>query len=226
VELQHLRVVLALSEELHFGRAAARLHVVQSAVSQALKDLEVELGVSLFDRSPRGVTITAAGIHFRDHALRAMEEIASGASAAQRAARGEEGRLRVAFSAMATSTALPRVVTRFMREAPNVQVELENTSSPGVVEAIARREADVGIVPEIRRYGSLSFFELQRERLHLPRFSNVGRARDPSPRWRWTCPDPTRSKSAPANMPRRALLPEQIGRVGKPTRGCRPADTP
>jgi DNA-binding transcriptional LysR family regulator len=158
-------VVVALSEELHFGRAAARLHVVQSAVSQALKDLEAELGVALFERSPRGVTITAAGTHFRDHALRAMEEIASGASAARRAARGQEGRLRVAFVAMATSTALPRVVTRFMREAPNVQVELENTSSPGVVEAIARREADVGIVPEIRRYGSLSFFELRRERL-------------------------------------------------------------
>jgi DNA-binding transcriptional LysR family regulator len=158
-------VVLALSDELHFGRAAARLHVVQSAVSQALKDLEVELGVALFDRSPRGVTITAAGVHFRDHALRAMDEIASGASAARRAARGEEGRLRVAFSAMATATALPRVVTRFTREAPNVQIELANTSSPAVVEAIARREADVGIVPEIRRYGALSFFELRRERL-------------------------------------------------------------
>jgi DNA-binding transcriptional LysR family regulator len=157
MDVRHLRAVLVLAEELHFGRAAARLHVVQSAVSQTLKDLEDELGTELFARSRHGVALTAAGAHFRDHARRALEEIASGASAAQRAGRGEEGRLRIVFSTMATLTPLPRVVAAFVRQAPRVQIELEQRASPAILEMLANGEADVGVVPETERYGALSF---------------------------------------------------------------------
>ena len=157
MEVRHLRVVLALAEELHFGRAAARLHVVQSAVSQALKDLEDELGTALFSRNRHGVALTAAGMHFRDHAHRALEELASGASAAQRAGRGEEGRLRIVFSTMATLTPLPSVVAAFMRQTPRVQVELEQHASPAILEMLVHGQADVGVLPETERYGALSF---------------------------------------------------------------------
>jgi DNA-binding transcriptional LysR family regulator len=150
-------VVLVLAEELHFGRAAARLHVVQSAVSQTLKDLEDELGTELFARNRRGVALTAAGVHFRDHARRAIEAMESGAAAAQRAGMGEEGRLRIVFSTMATLTPLPRVVAAFARQAPLVQIELEQHASPTILEMLLHGEADVGVLPEIERYGALSF---------------------------------------------------------------------
>jgi DNA-binding transcriptional LysR family regulator len=133
---------------------------VQSAVSQTLKDLEDELGTQLFARDHHDVALTAAGAHFRDHARRALEEMASGASAAQRAGRGEEGRLRIVFSIMATLTPLPRVVAAFMRDAPRVQVELEQRASPTILEMLVHGEADVGVVPETERYGALSFSPL------------------------------------------------------------------
>jgi DNA-binding transcriptional LysR family regulator len=157
VDVRHLRLVLVLAEELHFGRAASRLHVVQSAVSQTLKDLEEELGTELFARSRHEVALTAAGAHFRDHARRALDEMASGASAAQRAGRGEEGSLRIAFSTMAALTPLPRVVAAFIRDTPRVQVELEQHASPAILEMLVHGEADVGVVPETERYGALTF---------------------------------------------------------------------
>jgi DNA-binding transcriptional LysR family regulator len=138
---------------------------VQSAVSQALKDLEEELGTELFARNQRGVALTAAGAHFRDHARRAVEAIASGASAAQRAGRGEEGSLRIAFSTMATLTNLPRVVAAFMRDTPRVQVELEQHPSPAILQMLVHGEADVGVLPETEQYGALTFSLLKTDPL-------------------------------------------------------------
>jgi DNA-binding transcriptional LysR family regulator len=182
MDVRHLRAVLVLAEELHFGRAAARLHVVQSAVSQTLKDLEEELVTELFARSRHGVALTAAGAHFRDHAHRALEEIASGASAAQRAGRGEEGRLRIAFSTMATLTPLPRVVAAFMRQTPRVQIELQQRASPGILEMLVNGEADVGVLPETEKYGALSFSLLTTDRVvaMLPRAHPLVKARKKS----------------------------------------------
>src|SRR5882724_2423168 len=93
MELRHVRVFMVLVEELHFGRAAARLRVAQSAVSQTLKSLESELGATLFARSKRRVSLSPAGQRFLEHATNALREIELGAAAARRAESGETGKL-------------------------------------------------------------------------------------------------------------------------------------
>src|SRR5262245_22182399 len=116
MDLRHVRTFLILAEELHFGRAAARLNVVQPAVSQTLKSLEQEIGVLLFSRTKRAVALTAAGHSFLLHARRALEELESGSADARRAASGESGRLHLRFAMAAALTPVPRAIARFARE--------------------------------------------------------------------------------------------------------------
>jgi len=146
MELRHVRVFLALAEELHFGKASARLHTAQSAVSQTLKSLEVEIGAVLFERTRRSVCLTAAGESFREHALLALVELERAATAAHKAARGESGRLALRFTLMSALTVLPRAVARFQAAYPEVTVEIESGGTTEQFEAIATGRCDVGFV--------------------------------------------------------------------------------
>ncbi|MEV0203990.1 LysR family transcriptional regulator [Streptomyces sp. NPDC050788] len=118
MELRQLGYFVAVAEELHFGRAAERLHIVQSAVSMQIQRLERELGAELFDRTPRRVRLTAAGERLLPKA-RAVLAAAEEARAAVVPARG----LRIGTGA-ALGTHLDRVLAAFARRAPDVPVEL------------------------------------------------------------------------------------------------------
>ena len=86
MELRRLRYFVALGEELHFGRAARRLHVVQPALSQQLRSLEEEIGVPLVDRTTRSVTLTAAGVVLLGQARRVLADVEQAVLSTQRAA--------------------------------------------------------------------------------------------------------------------------------------------
>src|SRR4051812_33911702 len=146
IELRHLRVFIALAEDLHFGRAALRLRVAQSAVSSTLKSLEEEVGATLLARTRRSVALTAAGRGFLDHARRAIEETDAATSVARRAAQGETGRLSLSFTLMSALTVLPRVVTRFQQTHPEVQVSIGSGGTTEQLEAIRAGRCDVGFV--------------------------------------------------------------------------------
>jgi len=146
MELRHLRVFLVLAEELHFGRASSRLRVAQSAVSQTLKDLELELGVVLLDRTRRSVSITPAGESFREHASLALSALERATVATKRAARGESGRLVLRFTLMSTLTALPRAVAGFQRAFPEVALDLQTGGTTEQLDAIAAGHCDIGFV--------------------------------------------------------------------------------
>lgn len=99
LELRHVRSFVVLSEELHFGRAAARLHLAQPALTKHLQQLEAGLGVQLVRRNNRSVSLTEAGRAFLVEAERALDQAERAFDVAQRAGHGEYGLLRVGFSA-------------------------------------------------------------------------------------------------------------------------------
>src|SRR5262244_1783584 len=97
MELRHLRYFVAVAEELHFGHAAARVHVAQPAVSRQIHALEEEIGLKLFERDRRRVALTTAGDAFIKEARVLLGQVVSAVEAAQRAARGEYGSLRIGY---------------------------------------------------------------------------------------------------------------------------------
>src|SRR5215208_2419899 len=140
MELRHLRYFVAVAEELHFGRAAERLHIAQPPLSRQIRDLERELGTPLFERVPRGVELTPVGRAFLPEARLTLAQ-------AQRAARGEIGRLRVGFVEAATySGILPDVLGFFRMHLPNIGLSLFEMDAAQQAEALRDGRIDVGIL--------------------------------------------------------------------------------
>lgn len=147
MEIRVLRYVLALAEEQHFGRAAARVHVAQSALSEQLKRLETELGVRLFNRSTRRVTITEAGERFVGHA-RSIVASADRAAADMRAvADGHAGSVSVGFVGTATYDVLPRVAHRVRTDLPDIDLTLRGELlNPALLTSLSSGDLDLALV--------------------------------------------------------------------------------
>ncbi|MCW3053135.1 MAG: transcriptional regulator, LysR family [Chthonomonadales bacterium] len=146
MELRHLHYFIAVAEELHFGRAAARLFIAQPPLSQQIQRLEKELGVLLFSRTKRRVELTEAGRIFLQEARQTVAQAERAVSAAQRAQRGEVGRLAVGFVGSATYSVLPAVLRRFCERCPDVELNLQERTTAQQVEAIRAHRLDVGFV--------------------------------------------------------------------------------
>ncbi|PZD58183.1 LysR family transcriptional regulator, partial [Pantoea ananatis] len=97
IELRHLRYFIAVAEELHFGRAAQRLHISQPPLSQQIMQLEAETGAQLFNRTNRSVQLTPAGAQFLQDARAILLQVEQATQRAARLHRGEEGELRIGF---------------------------------------------------------------------------------------------------------------------------------
>lgn len=129
MELRALRTFVAVAEELHFGRAATRLHLAQSAVSQQVAHLERDVGVALLERTSRRVALTRAGAAFLVEARRTLDAAGSARRAARRAAAGETGWLRIGFVDSAAYDLLPRLLAAFHHHRPEVHLELQELST-------------------------------------------------------------------------------------------------
>jgi DNA-binding transcriptional LysR family regulator len=146
VELRHLRYFLAVAEELHFTRAAQRLQMAQPALSQQIRKLEAEIGVALFHRTKRLVELTAAGQAMIRPAHQALAEAAAAVEAAQRAARGEIGHLRIGFIESAAMTFVPAAVRRFRQRHPDVGLSLRELAVEAQIQGLLADTLDVAIV--------------------------------------------------------------------------------
>jgi DNA-binding transcriptional LysR family regulator len=134
VEVHQARAFLAVAEELHFGRAAQRLHMTQPPLSRLIRGLEEELGAELFDRSPRHVALTAVGEALVDPARELVMQSERMPVLARRAQRGETGRVRLGFSGASVNAVVSALVRCVRRARPDLALELYGSqlSDPGM----------------------------------------------------------------------------------------------
>src|SRR3954469_3470891 len=146
MELRHLRYFVAVAEELHFRRAAERLHVAQPAVSEQLRKLEDELGVRLLNRTQRSVSLTDAGAAMLPEARRVLHQ-AEVARLAARAARDRAtSRLRIGYMPTALSVSVPQALRRLCGTMPQLETKLGPGGGFELLEALRAEDLDAAIV--------------------------------------------------------------------------------
>ena len=163
VELRHLRYFVRVAGELHFGRAAERLGISQAPLSQQIRQLEDRIGVRLFDRTTRNVSLTAAGKTFLEHAQEALTSVDHGIIAAQNAAGWNAGRLVIGSMYMSGHQFLPEIVRRFLLRYPNVSIDIRIMTTEEQIQAIAEERIHVGFLRPPRNPGILSIAKLSSE---------------------------------------------------------------
>ncbi|HEY0588936.1 MAG TPA: LysR family transcriptional regulator [Pseudoduganella sp.] len=146
IELRQLRYFVTVAEELHFGRAARRLHMTQPPLSQTIMALEEMLGAPLFERNRRGVALTAAGEALLPEARRLLEQSAGLAELVQRAATGASGRLSLAFVSSADYSVLPPTLRAYRAEYPQVEITLKEATSDLQLDDLLDGRVDAGLL--------------------------------------------------------------------------------
>ena len=146
IDLRQLRYFVTVAEEMHFGRAAMRLHMTQPPLSQTIQSLEAALGAQLFCRSKRNVALTPAGLALLPEAQRLLLQAASLPELARRAASGESGRLSLAFVSTADYSVLPPFLREFRAHYPQVQIDLREATTDVQLEDLAHDRVDAGLL--------------------------------------------------------------------------------
>ncbi|OZI59434.1 LysR substrate-binding domain-containing protein [Bordetella genomosp. 11] len=139
-----LRYFLAVAEELHYGRAAQRLHISQPPLTKSIQQLEARLGVSLFDRNKRSVRLTPAGLTLMEEARRLLAQSELSMRAVQRSALGDTGRVRIGFVAAVLFMGVEAVFRRIDREASGIDSVWEEMGSSDQLEALRQDRIDLG----------------------------------------------------------------------------------
>jgi len=145
IDLRHLRYFLAVAEELHFGRAAQRLHMAQPPLSQQVRRLEEEIGYPLLLRTSRSVKLTPAGKALMDRARRTLRNVDEDLDAVRSIARGEVGVLKVGFVGSAMLTSLPAILGKYRRIYSRVQLHLNEFHTAQLMEALRDGSTDVAL---------------------------------------------------------------------------------
>src|ERR1700677_2711630 len=146
LELRHLRYFVAVAEELHFGRAANRLHLAQPPLSQQIRKLEEILGHALFTRTSRAVKLTSAGHIFLDRARRTLQNVQEDLDEARSVGRGEVGFLRVGFIGSGMLTPLPAMLGQYRRQYPKVNLQLHESFTSIVMLGLINGTLDAGFL--------------------------------------------------------------------------------
>jgi DNA-binding transcriptional LysR family regulator len=165
--LRQCECLVALAEEQHFGRAAARLGIAQPPVSIQIRKLEEELGVQLLDRTTRALAFTDAGRIFARAAAAVLDTIDRAAQEARRAARGETGQLRIGYAGSIMFTRLADVMRQFRIAHPDVDLQLREIPSISQLDALLEDRIDIALPREPRKDNRVRNKVLVREKLIL-----------------------------------------------------------
>src|SRR4051794_12498861 len=151
-DLNQLRCFVTVAEELHFGRAAARLNMTQPPLSRQIQVLERIIDAPLLERTSRAVRLTPAGRSFLPEARRILKLAASASFTAKRIAAGKTGGIKIGFTAGAAYSFLPQLVTAMQRRIPDLELSLKELVSVDQLEALGSGEIDVGLLrPPVAR---------------------------------------------------------------------------
>ncbi|TRW84941.1 LysR family transcriptional regulator [Mycolicibacterium sp. 018/SC-01/001] len=147
MELRHLRYFAAVAETCHFGQAADMLHIAQPALSYSIRQLEDELGVSLFTRTTRQVSLTAAGEFLKTEAVRLLAGVDDAERGVRRIAAGRSGLLRVGLTGTAAFSHLPRLARVLRQELPGVVLEINaDALTPAQCDQLRSGAMDIGVL--------------------------------------------------------------------------------
>jgi DNA-binding transcriptional LysR family regulator len=167
MELRQLRYFIAVAEERSFSRAAGRLHISQPPLSTQIMTLEKELGTRLFDRSNRGVSLTAAGSVFYEEMRAVLVRLEHGKARAQQAGLGSVGTLTVGFVSIADYGILPPALQEFRTRFPAVEVQLHELTTDLQIREMRAGRIDLGIALGPLQEVDLMFEAIQHEELVL-----------------------------------------------------------
>lgn len=147
MELRHLRYFAAVAETRHFGLAAERLHIAQSALSHSIKQLERELGAVLFTRTTRQVDLTSAGEFFYRDAVRVLDSVADSVRGVRRVEEGRQGLVRIGFTGTSAYSLLPTIARVLNERLPDVALEIHaDLLTPAQVDALRSARLDLGVL--------------------------------------------------------------------------------
>lgn len=146
MNVEQVRAFLAVADELHFGRAAERLHVAQPPLSRTIKQLERQLGTRLFDRNTRSVRLTASGQALVNPAREVLQALRRADAAARTAGEGEVGLVRIAFAGVSTHRLVARLARVVRSQRPGIQLELSSQNFAGpAMKRLLQGETDIAL---------------------------------------------------------------------------------
>jgi DNA-binding transcriptional LysR family regulator len=146
LELRHLRYFVAVAEELHFSRAAERLHIAQPPLSQQIRKLEQYVGHPLFTRNSRTVALTPAGETLLERSRYLLRRFEDDLETVRRVGRGDIGTLTVGFIGSAMLTVLPALISSYRKRFPQVDLRLRELTTSSLVDAIRQGAVDLGFL--------------------------------------------------------------------------------
>jgi DNA-binding transcriptional LysR family regulator len=146
MELRHLRYFSTVATELHFGRAAEKLHIAQPPLSKQIQDLEAELGFELFNRTKRSVALTPAGKEFLVEVERIFQQLDRAIDIGRKTSRGELGQISIGFVGSATYNILPVMLQRFRDRYPNVRIDLHELTTDRQLVWLREGRIDLGLI--------------------------------------------------------------------------------
>lgn len=146
IELRHIKYFLAVAEELHFRKAADRLYISQPGLSRQIKQMESELGIQLFERHNRKVSLTQAGIYLRDEYRNIIKTMEKVINHAQLLDKGKEGELKIGYIGSAMHNIIPKFLLAIKEQFPNIYVTLQEMDNQVQTSKILVQDIDIGFV--------------------------------------------------------------------------------
>jgi DNA-binding transcriptional LysR family regulator len=166
MELRHLRYFIAVAEELHFTKAAEKLHIAQPPLSQQIQQLETELGVKLFHRkTKRQVQLTEAGKVFFKEAHQLLMQLETAVELTQRTGRGETGKLQIGFTSLVIYDLFPLILRKFREQFPEVETVLVELTTSQQEQALRDSLINVGFAHPPLEDNTISYKCIHRETL-------------------------------------------------------------